>query len=164
MTSDRSRTLDRRQTPERETTLGKGNSRAHQSSPPSPPNCLMLETAPTTSRAASIRNLVLPVCSCPPEPQTGNDQAQTLTSRRNPVSRTHGDRTPRAEEIGDSEDEVAPSPNMSKVLTRLQKVASPGASSLSGELDASYKEKATPKKPPPSHLRKPLRVVRKIKK
>ena len=55
-----------------------------------------------------------------------------------------------AEETRDFEDEVALSPNMRRVLARLQKVASPGASSLSGGLDASYKEKATPKKPRPS--------------
>ena len=52
-TSDWSRTLDRfqtpitRQTPERETTSGKGKSQAHQSSPSSPPECLMLEAAST---------------------------------------------------------------------------------------------------------------------
>ena len=160
-TPDRSRTLDRsrtpvrRHTPERETDSGKGKSRARESSPP---DCMMLEAAPTTSKAApstsratsraSSRQESEPhECSCAPEPPTGIDPAQTPTSRRNPVSGTLGDRTPRAEGTGDSEDEVEPSPNVRRVLTQLQHVASPGASSLSGGLDASYKEKATPKKP-----------------
>ena len=121
----------------------------------------MLESAPTiskaapttsraASRAASRQEPELHECSCPPEPPTGNDPAQTSTSRRNPASQTPGDRTPRAEETGDSEDEIAPSPNMRRVLTRLQNVVSPGASTLVGGLDASYKEKATLKKPRPS--------------
>ena len=69
-TPDRSRTPVRRQTPERETTSGKGKSRARQSSPSSPPECMMQEAAPTTSRATPIREPELHVCSCPPEPQT----------------------------------------------------------------------------------------------
>ena len=111
---------------------------------------MMLEEAPTTSSAASIMEPELPLCSCPPEPQTGTDLAQTPTSRRNPVSGTPGDRTPRAEETGDFEDEVAPSLNMRRVLTRWQKVPSLGASPLIDGLDVSYKEKVTPKKPRPS--------------
>ena len=55
-----------------------------------------------------------------------------------------------ADRTGDSEEEIDPSPNVRRILTRLQHVASPGTSSLSGGLDASYKEKATPKKPRPS--------------
>ena len=153
-TPDKSRTPIRRRTPERETTSGKGKSRAHQSSPL---ECMMLEAAPTTSRAvsttsraASIREPELLVRSCPPKPPTRNDPAQAPTSRRNPTSQTPGDRTPRAKETGDSEEEVASSPNMRRVFTRLQHVVSPGASSLVGGLDASYKEKATPKKSRPS--------------
>ena len=111
------------------------------------------KAAPTTSRAASraaSRKEPEPhECSCPPEPPTGNDSAQTPTSRRNLVFGTHVDRTPRAEETRDAEDKVAPSPNMRRALTRLQHVASPGASSLAGGLDANYKE-ATPKKSLPS--------------
>ena len=93
---------------------------------------------------------MFPLRECPPELLTGNNLAQTPTSRRNPVFRTPGDQTPKAEKTGDFEDEVAPSPNMRRVLTRLHKVASPGTTSLIGGLDASYKEKATPKKPRPS--------------
>ena len=44
------------------------------------------------------------------------------------------DQTLRAEETGDSEDVVAPSSNMRKVFTRLQKVASPGHSPSSMDL------------------------------
>ena len=156
-TPDRSRTPDkshtpvRRHTPRRETTFGKGKSRAH---PSSPPKCMMLEVAPTTSRAASRaashQESEIPLCSCPPESPTRNDPAQTPTSRQNPASQTPGDRTPRAEKTRDSENEVVPSPNMRRVLTRFQNVASPGASSLVGGLDANDKEKATPKKPRPS--------------
>ena len=152
-TPDRSRTPVRRRTPERETDSRKGKSRARGSSPP---DCMMLEAAPTTSkvipstsratsRVASHQESEPHECSCPSDPPTGIDPTQTPTSSRNPVSETAGDRTPRAEGTWDSE-EIEPSPNMRRVLTRLQHVASPGASSLSGGLDASYKEKVTPKK------------------
>ena len=88
--SDRSRTPVQRHTPERETTFGKGKSRARESSLL---ECMMLEVAltiskatPTTSwaasRAASRQELELHECSCPPEPPTRNDHAQTPTSRR----------------------------------------------------------------------------------
>ena len=140
MTSDRSRTLDRtrtpikRRTPERETTSGKGKSRAHQTSPSSPPECLMLEAAHTpTCRAALIKDPVTVLDERRREPQTGNNPAQTPTSHRSPVSGTLGTRTPKAEDAGDFEDDIfAPSPNMRRVLTRLQKKASPGTSSLIG--------------------------------
>ena len=156
-TSDRSRTPDRartpirRRTPERETTSGKGKSRAHQASPCSPPDCLMLESTHTPpSRVASIRDPVTVLGERHPEPHTGNNPTETPTSRWSPVSRTPGTRTPRAQETRDSEDDIAPSPNMRRALTRLQKKASPGTSSLIGGLDISWKERATPKKPLPS--------------
>ena len=154
-TPNRSRTPVRGHTPERETNFGKKKSRARTSSPP---NCMMLEAAPTTSkaapstsqatsRAASHQESEPHTCSCPPYPPPGINLAQTPTSGRNHVSGTAGDRTPRAEGTGDSEEEVDPSPIVRRVLTRLQHVTSPGASSFSGGLDASYKEKTTPKKP-----------------
>jgi hypothetical protein len=55
-----------------------------------------------------------------------------------------------AEETGDSEDEVIPSPNMRRAFIRMQAKASPGSSSLVGGLDRNWKERATPKKPRPS--------------
>jgi hypothetical protein len=66
------------------------------------------------------------------------------------VSGTPGSWTPWAEETGDSEDEIAPSPNMRRALTRGQAKASPGYSSLVGGLDQDWKEWATSKKPRPS--------------
>ena len=144
---NRSCTPVRRRSPERETTSEKGKSRAHQSSPP---ECMMLEGTPTTSRAVSTREPEFPERSGLPEPPTGIHHAQTPTSTRNPASQGQGGGTPRAEETGDSEDEVASSPNMRSMLTRLQHVVSLGASSLVGGLEDSYKERATPKKPRPS--------------
>ena len=151
LTPERSRTPVQIHTPERETDSGKRNSRARTSSPP---DCMMLEAAPTTSkavlstsRAASRQESEPHTCSCPPDPPVGIDPTQTPTSRRNPVSGAAGDWTPRAESTGDSEEEVDPSPTVRRVLTRLQHVTSPGASSLNGGLNASYKEKTTPKKP-----------------
>ena len=152
-TKNRSQTPVSRQTPKRETTSGKGKSRARESSP-SFLEFMMLEAAPTTSKASSIREPLLPVCSCPPEPQTKNDPAQTPTSRRNPISKTPGDKTLRAEETGNSEDEVAPSPNMRGGSHPLAEGGISGASSLSSGLDASYKEKATPKNPGPLSIGK----------
>ena len=113
-TPDRFQTPVRRRTPERETPSGKGKSRAHQSSPP---ECMMLEAIPTTSRAVLIWELELPVHSGFPEPPTKSNPTQTLNSRRNSASHAHGDRTPKAEETNDSEDKIAPSPNTRRVLT-----------------------------------------------
>ena len=146
-TTDRSRTPVRRWSPEQETTFGKGKSRAHQSSPP---ECMIMEGAPNTSMAVSTREPELPARSGLPEPPTRSHPVKTLTSKQNPASQGQGGGTPRAEETRDSEDEVVPSPNMRRMLTRLQHVVSPRASSIVGGLDASYKERATPKKPRPS--------------
>ena len=110
----------------------------------------MLEAAPTTSRVVSIQELEFPARSGLPEPSTGGHLAQTPTSRMTSAAQTPVNRTPRAEGTGDSKEEIDPSPNVRRILTRLQHVASPGTSSLNGGLDASYKEKATSKKPRPS--------------
>ena len=154
-TSDRSctpaRTPIRRCTPEREATQGKGKSHEHQASPSSPPDCLMLEPAPTPpSRATSVRDPRTVLCGQHPEQHTVNDPAQTPSTRRSPISRIRDSRTPRAKETSDLEDKIAPSPNMRRALTRVQKKASPGTSSLVGGLDNHWKERATPKKPRPS--------------
>ena len=146
-TSDRSctlyraRTPIRRRTPEREATPGKGKSHAHQASSSSPSDCLMLEPANTPpSRATSVRDLGTISSRQHPKQHTGNDPAQTLSTQRTFVSGTPCSRTPRAEETGDSEDKISPSPNMRQALTRLQKKASPGNSSLVGGLDSHWKE------------------------
>ena len=99
-TPDRSRTPVRRCSPERETASGKGKAQAHQSSPS---ECLMLEAAPGTSRALSIREPKLPARSEFPEPPIGGHLAQTPTSRLTPAAQTPVNRTPRAEGTGDSE-------------------------------------------------------------
>ena len=80
---------------------------------------MMLEEAPTTSRAISIREPELHARSGLPELPAMSNLAQTPTSRWNPASQAHGDGTPRAEETGDSEDKIALSPNTRRVLTRL---------------------------------------------
>ena len=152
-TPDKSRTPVRRHTSEWETTSGKGVSRARGSSPP---ECMMLEAAPTTSKAApnttraiSIQEPELPMRSELPEPQPGVT-LHKLRPRQTPAAQTHVDRTPWAEGTRNSEEKIHLSPKVRRVLTRLQHVASPGASSLNGGLDANYKEKVTPKKPRPS--------------
>ena len=155
-TPERSRTPVRRHTPERETASGKGKSRVLES-----PECMVLETVPTTSKVPPATSRAASrtasrqdtegrhQCSCPPDPPAGTNLAQTPTSRRTPAAQTPTDRTPRTEGTGDSEEEVEPSPNVRRVLTRLHHVASPGASSLAGGLEDNYKE-ATPKRTPPS--------------
>ena len=138
-TSDRSRTPDR------------GKSHAHQASPSSPPDCQMLEPLPTPpSRAASVRDPRTALGGQHPERHAGSDPAPTSSTRRSPIFGTPGSRTPRAEETGDLEDEIAPSPNMRRALTRLQNKASLGTSSLVGGLDSHWKERVTPKKLRPS--------------
>ena len=79
-----------------------------------------------------------------PEPPTRSNPAQTPTSRRNSTSQANGDKTPRAEATGDSEDEIARSPNTKRVLTRLQHVVSQGASSLVGGLQGEGDTEETP--------------------
>ena len=63
-TPDRSRTPVRRLSLEQETASGKGKGRAHAASPS---ECMMLDTAPGTSKAVSIREPELPVRSGVPE-------------------------------------------------------------------------------------------------
>ena len=148
---NRSRTPDCSRTPvwrlslKRETTSGNEKARAHKASPS---ECLILDAAPGTSKALTIREPELPACSGVPKLPTGGHLAQTPTSRLTPATQTPVNRTPRAEGAGDSEEEIEidPSPNVRRAFTRLQHVGSPGISVLSSGLDANYKEKATPKK------------------
>ena len=156
-TSDQSRTLDRartpirRQTPDREATPDRGKSHAHPTTPTFPADCQMLEPLPTPpSRTASARNPRTASRGQHSEHPARSDPAPIPSIRRSAVSGTPGSQTPRAEETGDSEDEIAPSPNMRWALTRLQNKVLPGSSSLVGRLDREWRERATPKKPRPS--------------
>jgi hypothetical protein len=156
-TSDRSRTPDRartpirRQTPDREATPDRGKSHAHQATPTFPPDCQMLEPLPTPpSRTASVRDPRTALGGQHSEHLAGSDPAPIPSIRRSAVSGTPGSRTPRAEETGNSEDEIAPFPNIRRAFTRLQNKASPGTSSLVGGLDSHWKERTTPKKLRPS--------------
>jgi hypothetical protein len=156
-TSDRSRTPDRartpirHQTPDREATRDKGKSHALSTTPTFPADCPMVEPLPTPpSRTTSARDPRISSGGQHSEQPAGNNHAPSPSIRRSTISGTPGSRTPRAEETGDSEDEVIPSPNMRRALTRGQAKASPGSSSLVGGLDRDWKERATPKKPRPS--------------
>jgi hypothetical protein len=156
-TSDRSRTLDRartpirHQTPDREATQDRGKSHAHPATPTFPADCPMLEPFPTPpSRTAFAQDPWIASGGQHSEHPAGNNPAPSMGIRSSTVSGTPGSRTPRAEEIGDSEDEVIPSPNMRRALTRMQAKASPGSSSLVGGLNRDWKERAIPKKPRPS--------------
>jgi hypothetical protein len=150
-TPDRARTPIRHQTPDREATRDKGKSHAHPATPTFPVDCPMLEPLPTPpSRTTSARDPRISSGGQHSEQPTGINPAPSPGIRRSLVSGTPGSRTPRAEETGDSEDEVISSPNMRRALTRGQAKASPGSSSLVGGLDRDWKERATPKKPRPS--------------
>jgi hypothetical protein len=156
-TSDRSRTPDRartpirHQTPDREATQDKGKSHAHPATPTFSADCPMLEPLRTPpSRTASARDPRTASGGQHLEHPVESNPALSSGIRRGTVSGTPGSRTPRAEETGDSEDEVIPSPNMRRAFTRMQAKASPGSSSLVGGLDRDWKERATPKKPRPS--------------
>jgi len=124
----------------------------------------MLEPLPTPpSRTTSTSDPRTTSGGHHPEQHAGSDLTPILSIRRSAVSGTPGFRTPRAEETGDSEDEIALSPNMRRALTRLQNKASPGTSSLVSGVDSHWKERTTPKIPRPSYLRKLVRIVRKNK-
>ena len=151
---ERSRTPTRRHAPEPEPASGKGKSRVLES-----PECMVLETEPTASKVPPAASRAASrtasrqdteerhQCSCPPDPPAGINPAQTPTSRRTPVAQTPTGRTPRTEGSGDSEEEIDPSPNVRRALTRLHHVASPGASSLANRREDNYTE-ATPKRTP----------------
>jgi hypothetical protein len=154
--SDRSRTPDRarllsgtRLWTERQPDRGK--SHALSTTPTFPADCPMPEPLPTLpSRTTSTRDPRISPGGQRYEQPTGNSPAPSPGIRRSTISGTPGSRTSRAEETGDSEDEIAPSPNMRRALTRGQAKASPGSSSLVGGLDRDWKERATPKKHRPS--------------
>ena len=124
-----------------------------QASPSSPSDCQMVEPfAPPPSRAASTRDPHTTSISRGrnPEPRTGSDPSPIQSIRKgNTVSGTPRSVTPEVEGARDSEEEIAPSPNMRRVLMRLQnrKNTSPGggSSAVSG-LGNHLKEGAAQKK------------------
>ena len=151
--SDRSRTPDRVRSPIRNQALGqeatpdKGKSRANPSAPTSPADYLMEEPAVTPpSRTASARDPRTASGRQHSHP-AGSNPAASPSVRKGAGSGTPASRAPPAEETGDSEEEVAPSPNLRRAFTRLQSKASPGSSSLVGGLDMDGKEKSASKKP-----------------
>ena len=148
-TPDRARTPIRHRTPDPETTPNRGRIPMAQASPSSPPDCQMVSTLPPPpSRAASSRDPRTASISGGQNPEqcTGSDHSPLRSVRRgSTVSGTPGSGTPRAEGAGDSEDEVAPSPNMRRMLTRLQKASPEGGSSAVTGLGSHQKDEAAQK-------------------
>jgi hypothetical protein len=149
-TPDRARTAIRHQTPDREASRDKGKTHALSTTPTFPADHPMLEPLPTPpSRTTSTREPRVSSSGRHSGQPAGKSPTPSPGIRKSVVFGTPGSRAPRAEEIGDSEDGIAPSPNMRRALTRGQAKASLGASSFVGGLDPNYKER-TPKKPRPS--------------
>ena len=124
--SDRSRTPDRTRSPirhqamDREATPDKGKSRANPATPTFPTDYPMGEPAATSpSRSASARYQRTALGGQHSQPAAGSNPAASPSIRRGTVSKTLGSRAPPAEEIDDSEEEVAPSPNLRRAFTRL---------------------------------------------
>ena len=150
-TPDRARTPIKHQTPDREATPDRGKYHAHTATPTFPADCQMQEPILTPpSKSAFARDPRTTLGEQHSEHLAGSDPAPIPSIRRSAVSGTPGFWTLRAEETCDSEDEIAPSPNMRRVFTRLQTKASLGSSSLISGLDHDWKERATSKKPWPS--------------
>ena len=153
--SDRSRTPDRVRTPirhqtsDRETTPGRGKAPMTFTSPSSPPDCQMASPLPPPpSRAASSRDPRTASGGRNPELATGSDPSPvrsirmgTVSGTPGTVSGTPGTGTPRTERTADSDDEVAPSPNMRRMLTRLQKASPGGGSSVISGIGSHQKKK-----------------------
>jgi hypothetical protein len=149
-TPDRARTPIRHQTPDRKVTRDKGKTHALSTTPTFPGDHPMPEPLPTPpSRTTSAREPRISSGGRHSGQPAGKSPTPSPGIQKSVVSGTPGSWTPRAEETGDSEDEIAPSPNMRRALTRGQAKASPGASSLVGGFDPDWKER-TPKKPRPS--------------
>ena len=155
-TSDRSRTPDRVRSPirhqamDRDVTPDKGKARVNPTTPTFLTDYPMEEPVATPpSRSASARDPRTALGRQHSQQVAGSNPAASPSIRKGTVSRTPGSRVQPAEETGDSEEEVAPSPNLRRAFTQLQSKASPGSSSLVGGLDMDGKEKSTSKKPRP---------------
>ena len=139
---------------DQEATLNKGKSRANPTTPTFPTDFLMNEPAATPpSRSASARNLRTTSGGQHSQPPAGSNPAANPSIWKGTVFGTPGFRAPPTEETDDSDEEVAPSSNLRRAVTRLQSKVSPGCSSLIGGLDTDGKERTTSKKPRPSLLR-----------
>ena len=155
--SDRSRTPDRDRTPirhqvsDREATPDRGKSRANPATPTFLADCQMEEPVATPpSRSASARDPQTALGGSAHSNQPEANPAPSPSIRKGTASETSGSRAPPAEETCDSEEDVAPSPNLRRAFTRLQSKASLGSSSLVGGLDIDWKERSTSKKSQPS--------------
>jgi hypothetical protein len=147
---DRVRSPIRHQTPDPEASRDKGKTHALSTTPTfSVDHPLPEQLLTPPSRTTSTRDPRVSSGGKHSEQPAEKSPTPSPRIRKSGVSGKPGSRTPRAEETGDSEDEIATSPTMRRALTRGQAKASPGTSSLVGGLDPDYKER-TPKKPRPS--------------
>ena len=148
------RTSDRSWTPIRnsESTASpcKGRNLVTHAPPTSPADCQM--TSPILqppSRAASSRDPQTTPSPGRHDPvqHLGGDHSPLRSVRKgNTVPGTPSSGTPRTEGAGDSEEEIAPSPNMKRVLTQLQRASEIGGSSVANSPDNHTKEGAAQKK------------------
>ena len=96
-----------------EDTPDKGKSQANPTTPTLPMNYPMEEPAATpSSRSASARDPKTAFGGQHSQQPARSNLAASPSIRRGTISGTPGSRAPPAKEIGDSEEEVAPSPNL----------------------------------------------------
>ena len=127
-TSDHSRTPERARTPAMMRTPDRGKAPMSQASPAPAPDCVIMEHwAPPPSHAISARDPRTTSVSCGRnrDRTTGSDPSPVQSSRKEKkasgTSRS-GSRDGPGEDpsaAGNSEEEIAPSPNMRRVFTRL---------------------------------------------
>ena len=149
-TSDHSRTPDRTRTPIRSpepaATPSRGKGTPTRTPPTSPAVCLMTSPAPQPPSKALLAEI--PSSGCQDPVQQLEDELSPLRSvrRGSTVSGTPRSETPKAEGAGDSEEEIAPSLNMRRMLTRLQRVSEAAGSSTANSPGSHTKEGAAQKK------------------
>ena len=143
-TSDRSRTPDPAPSPNR------GRGTPTRAPPTSPADGLKTSSTPQPlSKAVSSRDPWATLSSGRRDPvqHLGDDQSPPRSVRMgNTVSGTPRSGTPRVEGAGDSEEDIAPSPNMRRVLTRLQRASEMEGSSAANSPGSHTKEGAAQKK------------------
>ena len=148
-TSDRSRTPYQARTPIRSPTpVPRGT--PTRAPPTSPVDGLKASSTPQPpSRAASIRDPGSTPSSGRRDPvqHLGDDQSPPRSVRMGtPVVGTPHSGTLRAKGAGDSAEEVVPSPNMRRMLTRLQRVLEAGGLSAANSPSSHTKEGVAQKK------------------
>ena len=144
-TSDRARTPIWHRTPEPTATPSRGKGPMTHASPTSPADCQMVSPFPQPpSRAAPSRDPWTTPSSGGQDPvqHLGDDFSPLRSVRKG--STISG--TPRTKGEGDSEDEIAPSPNMRKLHTRLQRALEGGGSSAANNPGSHAKERVAQKK------------------